>query len=73
MLARIIKQIFNRHNNLSIIIEVFGVVAIWRGVWGILDYYLFPNNPIMSYLVSIVLGLILILIDEGKFNLKDLS
>ena len=33
------------------------VVAFWRGVWGIMDIYLFPKDPAMSFLISILFGL----------------
>lgn len=33
------------------------VVLFWRGTWGILDLLIFPNNPVVSYLASFVLGI----------------
>ena len=36
------------------------VVAFWRGAWGIMDTYLFPNNYILSSWVSIIIGLIIL-------------
>ena len=33
------------------------VVLFWRGVWGLMDLYVFPNNLLMSYLISIAIGL----------------
>jgi len=33
------------------------VVFFWKGAWGILDIYLFPNNLELSSWVSIVIGL----------------
>lgn len=34
-----------------------GVVLFWRGAWGLMDLYIHPNNPLLSYLISIGLGL----------------
>jgi hypothetical protein len=34
-----------------------GVVFFWRGLWGILDLYLFPNNPKVSFLASLFVGI----------------
>ena len=56
--------------NLRILVEVTGVILVWRGVWSLADRYLFPSNPDLSAIVSIVFG-ILILYMENK-NLKDL-
>lgn len=39
----------------------FAVVAFWRGIWGILDIYLFPNNLTLSFVISIVAGLVVLI------------
>ncbi|MCW4043294.1 MAG: hypothetical protein NWE90_06180 [Candidatus Bathyarchaeota archaeon] len=44
------------------VIVILAVVMIWRGLWGLLDEYLWPNRPKLSYLVSLIIGLILITI-----------
>ena len=41
---------------------VVSVVMVWRGVWGILDEYLLPQNPKLSYWISFIIGLVLLLI-----------
>jgi hypothetical protein len=38
------------------------VVSFWRGAWGIMDIYLFPNNYELSSWVSIIIGLIILYI-----------
>jgi len=38
----------------------FAVVAFWRGTWGLLDMYLFPNNFQLSLWVSVLLGVIIL-------------
>jgi protein-S-isoprenylcysteine O-methyltransferase Ste14 len=53
---------------LSVLIEVGGVILVWRGIWGILDLYLFPNNPLLSYLICIVIGFIFIWFDDYKLD-----
>lgn len=35
-------------------------VAIWRGVWLLMDLYLFPSSPILSSIVSIGAGVALL-------------
>ncbi len=34
----------------------FAVVCFWRGVWGLLDEYLLPNDYILSLWISIIFG-----------------
>jgi hypothetical protein len=36
------------------------VVAFWRGAWGIMDTYILPNNPELSYWSSILIGLFIL-------------
>ncbi len=33
-----------------------GVVLFWRGAWGLMDLYLFPDNQHISFLTSLGLG-----------------
>lgn len=42
-------------------IVVLGVVSLWRGAWGLMDLHLFPKNSSLSYIVSLVIGLIILL------------
>ncbi len=52
-----------------IIIAAFAAVSFWRGIWGLMDVYLFPQNSALSYLISLIIGifiLILIAMHKGK-------
>lgn len=59
------------YRNLHILVDVVAVVLVWRGVWSLLDFYLFPNNPVLSNLVGLILGLAILFFDD--FLLKELS
>lgn len=37
------------------------VVLVWRGAWGLMDLYIFPDNALISYIVSLVAGLLILL------------
>ena len=37
------------------------VILFWRGVWGLFDLYLFPDNLLLRYLVSLILGLAILI------------
>jgi uncharacterized membrane protein YeaQ/YmgE (transglycosylase-associated protein family) len=42
-------------------IVILGVVSLWRGAWGLMDLHLFPKNSSLSYIVSLVIGVIILL------------
>lgn len=42
------------------LIAVVAVVAMWRGLWGLMDLYLWPKNPKIGYWVSFLVGFIII-------------
>jgi len=44
----------------AIIFAAFAIVSFWRGVWGLMDLYLFPGNEILSLSVSVIIGLVVL-------------
>lgn len=49
------------HNTLIISIGIgLSVIAFWRGAWGLMDLYVFPNNPILSYIASLIIGFLIL-------------
>lgn len=53
-------------SNLNIFIVCVSVIMIWRGIWDLLESYIFPNNPLLSNLICIVLWILILLIDDWK-------
>ena len=54
------KKIFemeSRHQILFSVIIAFAVISFWRGAWGLMDQYLFPDNYNLSLWFSVILGL----------------
>jgi hypothetical protein len=51
---RTLKDIFHA------ILVGFAIVAFWRGTWGFMDFYLFPENEILSFSASIILGVVIL-------------
>ena len=39
----------------------FAVICFWRGVWGLLDIYLFPNQYALSLWISTLLGIVILI------------
>lgn len=44
----------------SILVIGTAAVLFWRGAWGLLDLYFFPNDPLISYGVSLVVGFVIL-------------
>ncbi|MGR8951756.1 MAG: hypothetical protein ACU83V_05025 [Gammaproteobacteria bacterium] len=59
------------HPNLNAVVIVFAIIMLWRGVWGLLDTYLFPGSPVLSYLVGIGLGAVILYLDN--FSIENLK
>lgn len=38
------------------------VILVWRGAWGLMDLYIFPDHELLSYVFSLVFGLVILLI-----------
>ncbi|MBD3252550.1 hypothetical protein GF386_02365 [Candidatus Pacearchaeota archaeon] len=38
----------------------FAVISFWRGIWGLWDVYVFPNNYRLSLWVSLMVGLVIL-------------
>ena len=36
------------------------MIMLWRGTWGLLDTYLFPQSKTTSYMLSVIIGLIVL-------------
>lgn len=52
-----LKTLNKKRKLLFSILIGFSVVLFWRGAWGIMDVYLFPNNYELSSWVSLISGL----------------
>ncbi|MFA6024209.1 MAG: hypothetical protein WC777_03270 [Candidatus Gracilibacteria bacterium] len=52
----------------SIVLTATAVVFFWRGIWGLTDAFLFPNNSLLSYAVSIGLGLFILWVDDWRIS-----
>ena len=57
-------------NIFYIILIAFAVVSFWRGVWQLSDLYLFPNNYLLSNLVSLIIGIIILYFTKHLIDLK---
>lgn len=62
----------NRYKDLIRVISVaVGIIMFWRGIWGLLDYYLLPDNPPLSFGISLVIGLVILYVDDRSLDSLD--
>ncbi len=54
---RKISQMKLKHQTIFAVVIAFAVISFWRGVWGLMDEYLFPDNYQLSLWASLILGL----------------
>ncbi len=59
-----------RDDFFTAIFVVTGVVFVWRGLWNLMDMYIFPDRPFLSNLVSIGIGLFLLYLPDE--DIKEL-
>jgi len=59
-----------RHPHIHVLATVILVIMVWRGVWGLLDTYLFPGDALMSDIASVIIGVLLLYLND--FSLDEL-
>ncbi len=47
------------------------MIILWRGLWGLFDVYLFPENQVLSYTLSVFIGLGILFIND--WSISELS
>lgn len=52
-----ISKMKSKHQIFFAIVIAFAVISFWRGIWGLMDEYLFPNNYQLSLWISLIVGL----------------
>ena len=60
MVFKKFEQLKIHHQIIAALLIIIGVVSIWRAVWSLCDLYLFPSNPTLSYLISLIFGVVVV-------------
>ncbi len=68
---KLYRRFKKRYKILHILIVATAVVMFWRGIWGILDTYLLPDNTLLSYTISVFVAFGILYFDD--FHLKELE
>lgn len=54
-----------KHSNIFHILLIgTAAVMVWRGAWGLMDLYVFPNDPTLSYVLSLIVGLLILIVTQ---------
>ena len=79
-MKRLFRRIFRKFNkfrknqdsNVNILIECIAIIMIWRGVWDLLEIYIFPDSPLISNILCVILWVGILLLDDWKlWELKE--
>lgn len=54
------KQKTNWNRFFITLLIAIAIVSFWRGIWGLMDLYLFPHMLPLSFTLSIFFGLIIL-------------
>jgi ABC-type proline/glycine betaine transport system permease subunit len=68
ILKKIRKFRKDHKSNRNIFLIFLAIVMVWRWIQDLLTILLFPNHPIISCIICIVVGMGILLIDDGKID-----
>lgn len=64
------KRFEKKHRIIFAFMVGLSVVMFWRGAWGLMDLYLFPHSPTISFIISLIIGLCILYF--SKYAVKEL-
>lgn len=50
------------------LLVAFAVISFWRGLWGLWDLYIFPDNYLLSLWVSVVVGVLILVVSHRAIS-----
>ncbi|OGK16324.1 hypothetical protein A2774_05270 [Candidatus Roizmanbacteria bacterium RIFCSPHIGHO2_01_FULL_39_12c] len=63
-----IKNLEKHHQFLASLIVGIGLVSLWRGIWGLMDLYIIPENYLLSYVFSTVFGIVILYLTHKQLS-----
>lgn len=64
------SKLKKKHQLLFSVVIAFAVVSVWRGLWGLMDEYLLPNNYELSLWISLGVGLLILI--SSHYAIREL-
>lgn len=68
ILKKIRKFRKDHKSNRNVFLIFLAIVMVWMGIQDLLTLCLFPNHPIISCIICITIGMLILLIDDGKID-----
>ncbi len=68
ILKKIKKFRKDHKSNWNIFLIFLAIVMVWRWIQDLLTICLFPDHPVISCIICIVVGIIILLIDDWKLD-----
>ncbi len=66
-----LQELKTLHPTANVIVIIFAIIMLWRGIWGLLDLYLFPGSPAFSHILTVIIGATILYLDDFSIhNLK---
>jgi len=66
-----IEELKTLYPTANVIVIIVAIIMLWRGVWGLLDQFLFPGMPVLSHLTCLALGVLILYLDG--FSVENLK
>jgi len=66
--ARFFHYLAVEQPNLLIIYKAISMIMVWCGIWGLLETFVFPDNPALRYVSVLILGLFFLYLDDGSID-----
>jgi len=60
------NKLKKHHQLIASLIIAIALISIWRGIWRLFDYYIFPENIILSSLTTLIFGIIILAVTHHK-------
>jgi hypothetical protein len=66
-----IRELKASYPTANVILIFIAIIMLWRGVWGLLDQFLFPGLPVLSHLICLAIGVLILYLDG--FSIENLK
>lgn len=63
-----LKELKALHPSANVIVIIFAIIMVWRGIWGLLDIYFFPGYPTFSHLTCLLIGAVVLYLDNFRID-----
>jgi hypothetical protein len=70
-MRKTLRKIRQRYHNGYVIIIATAIIMFWWGMFGILETFLFPDNEVLAYFISLFAGLFIMFVND--FRLDELE